>query len=190
MHPEAAFEKETAIFWNGRSFPQEVLEDGGARLLRMHALRHLGELERIAEQDEVVGGSTHGQGIGQGDLARLVDHEVVESAVQLCPREEPSRPRQKFDVTARSDNFRDLGLVRDETAGVFGLLVSGGRLLQTSEGYAVLTRDLLDLREQVVDCLVTLGGNADPVSVGKQMDDDAGPRPSLPCARRSLDEEV
>src|SRR6266849_8519671 len=104
MHPEAALEKETAIFWNGRSFPQEVLEDGGARLLRMHALRHLGELERIAEEDEVVGGSTHGEGVGQGDLARLVDHEVVERTVQLGPREEPSRARKQPDVTARPDN--------------------------------------------------------------------------------------
>src|SRR5712692_8568957 len=75
-------------------------------------------------------------------------------------------------------------------ATVLGLLVPGGRLFQTSEGHAVLTRDLLDLCQQVVDRLVTLGGNADPLSVGQQMDDEAGPGPSLPCARWALDEEI
>src|SRR5712692_10083451 len=75
-------------------------------------------------------------------------------------------------------------------ATVLGLLVPGGRLFQTSEGHAVLARDLLDLRQQIVDRLVTLGGDADPLSVGEQMDDEAGPGPSLSCARRALDEEV
>ena len=40
---------------------------------RVHALGHLCELQRIAEENQVPGGRAHGERVGQGDLAGLVD---------------------------------------------------------------------------------------------------------------------
>ena len=57
---------------------KQVLEDARVRALRMKRLRHLRQLERVAEEDEVARGRAGGEGVGERQLAGLVDHEVVE----------------------------------------------------------------------------------------------------------------
>ena len=52
---------------------------------RVRALRDLGELERVAEQDHVARRGRQREGVGERDLAGLVDHEVVDGA-RACPR--------------------------------------------------------------------------------------------------------
>ena len=98
MHAEAPLEEDAVIFRDGRGVAEKVLEDGGAAARRMHALGHLGELQRIPEENQVAGGRAHGQRVGEGHLAGLVDHEVVERAVQLGAGEEPRRSREELDA--------------------------------------------------------------------------------------------
>ena len=101
MHAEAALEEDAAVLRDRRGVAEQVLEHGGAGARRMHALGDLGELEGIAEEDQVAGGRAHRERVGEGDLAGLVDHEVVERAVQLRAREEPGRAGEELDVGAR-----------------------------------------------------------------------------------------
>ena len=55
----------------------------------MDALRDLGELERVAEQDESLRRGAAGERVGEAELAGLVDDERVELLVELLAREEP-----------------------------------------------------------------------------------------------------
>ena len=57
---------------------EEVLEHGAARVARVHALRHLRELHRVAEQHERLRARPERERVGERGLARLVDEEVVE----------------------------------------------------------------------------------------------------------------
>ena len=77
---------------------EQVLEHGRARAVRMEPLRHLRELERVAEQDERARRGSHGDRVGERDLARLVDEEVVERPVELRLREQPRRSRDERDL--------------------------------------------------------------------------------------------
>ena len=57
----------------------------------MDALRDLGELERVAEQDDRPRRGAHRERVGERDLAGLVDDEHVERLVEILAREEPRR---------------------------------------------------------------------------------------------------
>ena len=96
MHAEAPLEEDAVIFRDGRGVAEKVLEDGGAAARRMHALGHLGELQRIAEENQVAGGRAHGQRVGERHLAGLVDHEVVERAVQLRAEKSHAVPAKSW----------------------------------------------------------------------------------------------
>jgi hypothetical protein len=75
----------------------------------MRSLRHLRELERVAEQHERPRRRPQRQRIGKRDLARLVDEQVVKLLVELRPREEPGgageqthfRIEKRVDVLSR-----------------------------------------------------------------------------------------
>ena len=53
---QLSLEEDAALGRDRRLVAEQVLEDGGARAARVRALRHLRELQRIAEQDQVPGG--------------------------------------------------------------------------------------------------------------------------------------
>ena len=82
---------------------EQVLEHGGVRALGMRALRDLGELQRIAEQDHVARGRAHRQRVGERHLPGLVDHERVDerAAVEVPVREEPRGPGQELGAGGR-----------------------------------------------------------------------------------------
>lgn len=80
MHPPGIGE-EVAPFGRhrgvpGRQPPQSRLIDR----LRMRALGDLGKLLRVAEQQEPPRSASHGQGIGQRVLARLVDDQQIQGS--------------------------------------------------------------------------------------------------------------
>ena len=162
-------------------------EAPGAR--RVHGLRDLGELERIAEENQVAGGGAHRERVRQGDLAGLVQDEIVQRAVELLAGEEPGGAGEELDVGAGGLEGRVVVVGLDELAVVLGLGIAGG-LLEPLEAHAGLPRHFLDLGEQVVDGLVALGRDADTSPAGQQVHDDAGARPRLAGAGRPLDEEV
>ena len=65
---------------------EQVLEHRRAGARRMRALRDLGELQRVAEQDDVARGRAHRQRVGERHLPRLVDHQRVDAAPSPQPR--------------------------------------------------------------------------------------------------------
>ena len=85
---------------------QQVLEHGGSGPRRMHPLRHLSQLERIAEQDEVAGRRTHGEGVRERHLARLVDHERVDERAPCPDRRRGPVGRRATPCRAKSRTSR------------------------------------------------------------------------------------
>ena len=101
MHPEALLEEDAAVFRDRRRVSEQVLEHGRAGPGRMHALRDLRELERIAQQDHVAGGRAHRESVRERDLTGLVDHEVVELAIQILDARRARRCRRRAGRRAR-----------------------------------------------------------------------------------------
>ena len=64
----------------------------------MRRLGDLRELLRVAEQDDVAGGGAQRERVGEGDLARLVDEQVVERAVDLLAAEVPGGAGGQVDA--------------------------------------------------------------------------------------------
>jgi hypothetical protein len=52
VHAPGLGQEDAHVLGHRRPFPQQVREHGDAGLARMHRLRHLRELHRVAEQDE------------------------------------------------------------------------------------------------------------------------------------------
>lgn len=71
-------EEDAARGVDGLPLPQQVLEDRERGALGVRRRRHLRQLLGVAEQDYVARRDAERQRVGQGDLARLVDEEVVQ----------------------------------------------------------------------------------------------------------------
>ena len=173
VHAPALLEEDAAVLGDRRVAAEQVLEHGAARAARVGALRDLGELERVAEQDQVAGRGADRDRVGERDLPGLVDHEVVERRVELLAREQPGGAGDELHVGVGEAG--DLGRVPDPVAVVLGL-VAVARLLQPAEASALPRGLVLDRGEQVVDHLVALRGDADPEAPREQVDDDLGAR--------------
>ncbi len=65
---------------------QQVLQDGYVDALGMRALDHLRELLRVADEHDVARRGRHRERVGERDLTRLVDEEVVELRVEVLVR--------------------------------------------------------------------------------------------------------
>lgn len=82
MHAPRAVEEDPLVRGHGQMVAEQVLEH--ADVLRVSPLGDLGELRRIAEQDQVARGGAHGEGVGEGHLPGLVDDERVdEGAIEV-----------------------------------------------------------------------------------------------------------
>src|SRR5439155_2900598 len=155
-------------------------------------LGDLGELRWIAEQDQVAGGGAHREGVGEGDLPRLVDDERVDeiAAVEVLVGEQPRRAGQELDAPGPLDQLAGVLDVGDPVTPVLRLGVAGAALLEAADRHAFLAGGLADLVEQVVDRLVARGRDADAPTAADEIDDDPRARPRLAGARRPLDEEI
>jgi len=90
-----AVEEQAEALGHGGVVAQHGVEARHLRSLGVGALGGLGQLAGVAHQHQPVGGASHGQHVGQRELARLVDHERVETSLQLLPGEQPGRPRHQ-----------------------------------------------------------------------------------------------
>ena len=147
----------------------------------MDALRHLGELERIAEQDEPLGRGAAGDRVGEAVLAGLVDHERVELAVELLAREQPRRSRDELDLGIEH-------VVEVSRLHVLALVLVA--VLDAAEVEPLLGRRLLDRVEQVVDHLVALRRDPDLPPLPQEMRDQARAAVGLARPGRPLHDEV
>src|SRR5262245_42570769 len=147
MHSARAVEEHAQVGRDGGMSSQQVLEDGGAAATGVRTLRDLGELERIAEQDDVASRGTHGERIGQRDLPGLVYDERIDQAgpVELVMREEPRRTGEQVDARSLGDQLVELGLARDRSLRVLAFGVACARLLETSEAEPFVARGSSDL---------------------------------------------
>src|SRR6185437_6854626 len=101
-------------------------EHGGVAPAGVRALDNVIELLRVAHEYEVAGCRPHGQRVGERDLTRLVDEEVVERLLVLRAREEPRRPGREVTAAAGAG----VGDVLDQLRAVVERLgVAPARLL-------------------------------------------------------------
>ncbi len=82
-------EEDAAVGRDRLAVAEQVLEHRERGAGGVGALGHLRELLGVAEQDDVPGGGAERERVGERDLARLVDEEVVEGAVDLVASEVP-----------------------------------------------------------------------------------------------------
>ena len=101
VHPPRPVEEDAPVGGDRGRPVEQVLEARVARPPRVDALHRLPELHLIAEQDEVAGARAHRDQVRDGDLARLVDEEVVERLVELGAREEPRRSGDELEIAGR-----------------------------------------------------------------------------------------
>src|SRR5439155_12712805 len=79
----------------------EILQAGEPALAGMAAPAGLGELHLVADEDQVPGRETDGDGVRQRDLARFVDEDVVEAALQLLPAKCPRGAADQYGPVAK-----------------------------------------------------------------------------------------
>ena len=91
MHAPGLGEENAAILGDRRGIIQQMLEHRTAGAFRMRALRHVRQLLRIAEQDDVARGGADGNRIRERRLAGLVDEQIIERLVECRAREQPRR---------------------------------------------------------------------------------------------------
>ena len=186
VQAEGALEEEAAVGRDRRLPGEQVLEHRRLGAVRVRALQHLAELLRVADEHDVVRAGRHRAGVGERDLAGLVDEEVVEPPVELGVGEEPGRAAEQLRVRG----LLVLVDVLDLRAGVLRLGVAAARLLHPVEGEPELGRARLDLGQELVDRPVARRGDADRLARGEQAGDQPARRPRLARAGRALDHEV
>ena len=172
-----------------RSAAEDVLEGRRAGAVGMDALADLGELVRVAEQDDRAGGGRAGQRVRERLLAGLVDEQDVERPIELRAGEQPapSRPRRRRSRRRPRPRCRR-STPRPPRAGVRRPRRPSIRWSARSGTPASrAASDRLD--EQVRDRLVGLGRDADAPAGPDELDDHPGAGPGLAGARRSLDRE-
>ena len=102
VHAPRAVEEDPLVRRHRRMLAEQVLQHRGAGALGMRALRDLGELQRIAEQDHVARRRAHRQRVGERHLPGLVDHERVDQCpVEVLVREEPRGAGQELGARRR-----------------------------------------------------------------------------------------
>lgn len=97
VHPVGDVEQDPPLDGHGGVAVEEVLEGGAAGAHRVGALRRLGQLLRVAQEDDVVRRRAHGHQVGERHLPGLVDHEHVDGADHGVAGEEPRRAGHDVD---------------------------------------------------------------------------------------------
>src|SRR5262245_14666244 len=116
VHPVALFEKDAAIFWDGRRLAEQVLKNRRAGPRRMEPLRYLRKLKRIAEENQIPRCGPHRESIRERDLSGFVDDEVIDATIELMAREEPSRAGEKLSPLRFLDEMGKLLFAGDKVA--------------------------------------------------------------------------
>ena len=179
-HPSRLLEEQAELGLDRLGLPQDVVERARVGALRVDALRHLRELERVSEENDAAGCRAAGERVGEGELARLVDEQRVERSVHLLARVHPRR----------SGDEERVRVVVAALLHVSGLLERVVAALDAAEVEAFLRSGALDLVDERADDLVALRDDPDPASLPDQVRDQSGAAVGLAGAGRALDDEV
>ena len=117
MHPVRCFQKNAALRCDGRFAIEQIVECRIATAPGVYALDRLAQLHLIAEQDQVFGAHAHGDHVGERDLSRFVDEEIVELTPKSRLRQQPSGAGNKLrrwvslrDVLIGTDVFDEVAI--------------------------------------------------------------------------------
>ena len=180
-----AVQKVAALGGQGAVVFDQPAQRGPVDRLGMSALADLGQLLRVAEQQQVGGRRGHRDRVGQAELAGLVDHQQVQSS-RCNPAwvgEVPGRPADHASWCA-ADEFGVLVLADLLPPGVaaVGLLLGDPQRIDAGFDRTV---------EQVFHHRVRLRDHADaPAVVGDQPGDDACGGVGLASPGRSVHRDV
>jgi hypothetical protein len=89
MHPIRRCQEEASILGDRARLSDQVLQRRGGSALRVRPLRHLGELVRVAEQDQRVRGAAHAADGRQAQLPGFVDEQHVDGGLRIVASPEP-----------------------------------------------------------------------------------------------------
>ena len=189
VHAARQVEEQPALGRDRRLVAEQVLEHRGSGVPGVNALRDLGELERVAEQDEVAGGRADRERVRERDLAGLVDEQVVERLVHVLLGEEPGGAGDELHVLGRREVVVVVGAL-DEVAVELRLLVPPLDFFspRNSKRSACATRSTSSSRLWIALWLFAVTPTRLPGS--HQVDDQARAGPGLARAGRALDEEI
>ena len=155
----------------------------------MRALTDVRELLWVAEQDDAACALRDGDRVGERDLSGLVDEEDLGCLVHLRPGPEPSgagvEEHPSFSVLV----VRRLARAGDPVARIVVVALLR-RLLPAAEVEPLLAGAVLDLPQEVRNCLVRGRGDAHPLAVAHQIDREARARPRLSRPGRTADHPV
>jgi hypothetical protein len=90
VHPPRLAEKDAALGRDRCETIQQMFERRTAGPPWVATLERLRELHLVADQDHIPGAHTHRDRVGERDLARLVDKQVIDLLIQFLSCEQPS----------------------------------------------------------------------------------------------------
>lgn len=125
----------------------------------MVSLCDLGQLLRVAEQHDVVGGQADRRGVRERELARLVDEDEAKALVMVGAGEEPGGTGNELVLVVYAGVV--VGLVDQLVRAVVALA-----LVDAGEGAALLVRASFDISEEVLNGGVARCGDPDPAPGG------------------------
>ena len=154
----------------------------------MTGLLGLLELLRVAQQDDVLGGTRYGKHVRERHLSRFVDKQDVDTFRKVRSRPQPRRATQNAIATLSKQRVYALVVVERVQRRRRSFL--GAAFVQTLEVVkSAFVRDLNGVGQQVSNHLVAHGRDADALSASHQVDNHVRARVGLSRARRSLDRQ-
>ena len=171
---------------------QDPVETGTVGRIGMRSLEDLRELPGIADENKVVRRIGHRDQVRQGNLARLINEEIIKRPLQLVPRKQPCRASDNLGsmdggvvvaghaVDRRADLGRKIGIARDLVGEAH---ISGGKA-------GILRPKRTGTSHQyVADGLVAVGGHRNALAVPNQRENRPYRDMGLAGAGRPLDRQ-
>jgi hypothetical protein len=110
MHAVGPLEEVAALGGQRARAVDQPAQRGGVHRLRMGARADLWQLLRITEQQQIVGRARHRNGVGETELAGLVDNEEIEAA-RRNPAGVGEIPRRTADHAALGGGRQERGVL-------------------------------------------------------------------------------
>ena len=192
--PPGLGEEQPALGPNGHVLPEQMLEHGAPRALRVRALRDLRQLVRVAEQDERPsrGPRPRARRRARADPPRR--RRARRSAAPPRGGRPPRGSAQPVPATRSNDGSAQTSASLDETmqrlSNAVSDLSSSRARLTPRKANPCRVGLVLDRAQQVVDRLVAERGDAHPLPGVHERDRHPRALPGLARAGRPLDEEV
>ena len=150
----------------------------------MGSLRDLGELQRVAEQDERARRGAHRERVGERDLSGLVDEEVVERLVELLAGEQPGGAGDQPDLRVGEAVLRGL----DERPLVMALRRCRSTFFSPRNATPASRAAFSTSRSRLWIALWLVDATPTRLPRGEQVDDQPRARSRLARAGRALHE--